>query len=155
MSISSGATTGTARARVPFLTRGRWIDRWDPEDATFWARRGARIARKNLVFSILAENLGFSIWVLWTIVVLNLANIGIELSLAEAFWLTAVPNLVGAALRLPYTFAVPRFGGRAWTTFSASLLLVPTSLLAVVVPSGWLAVQPHAASRSRPNASRT
>jgi NNP family nitrate/nitrite transporter-like MFS transporter len=141
MSITSGAAT--ARARAPFLTRGRWIDRWEPEDEAFWAQGGARIARKNLVFSILAENLGFSIWVLWTIVVLNLANIGIELSLAEAFWLTAVPNLVGAALRLPYTFAVPRFGGRAWTTFSASLLLIPTTLLAVVVPSGWLAGQSH------------
>ena len=143
MSISTGAPAGTARTRVPFLTRGRWIDRWDPEDPAFWAAEGARIARKNLAFSIFAENLGFSIWVLWTIVVINLANIGIELSLAEAFWLTAVPNLIGSALRLPYTFAVPRFGGRAWTTLSASLLLIPTTLLEVVVPSGWLAAQSH------------
>jgi hypothetical protein len=30
-------------------------------------------------------------------------------------------NLIVAALRLPDTFAVPRFGGRAWTTFGASL----------------------------------
>jgi NNP family nitrate/nitrite transporter-like MFS transporter len=143
MSISSGAAARSAGARDPFLTRGRWIDRWTPEDPAFWAQRGERIARKNLLFSVLAENLGFSVWVLWTIVVINLANVGIELSLAEAFWLTAVPNLIGAALRLPYTFAVPRFGGRAWTTFSASLLLVPTTLLAVVVPSGWLAGQSH------------
>jgi NNP family nitrate/nitrite transporter-like MFS transporter len=41
-------------------------------------------------------------------------------------------------LRIPYTFAVPRFGGRAWTTASAALLFIPTLLLAVVVPSGWL-----------------
>jgi len=143
MSISTGAAARPAQERVPLLTRGRWIDRWEPEDPEFWARRGARIAHKNLLFSVLAENLGFSVWVLWTIVVINLANVGIELSLAEAFWLTAVPNLIGAALRLPYTFAVPRFGGRAWTTFSATLLLVPTTLLAVVVPSGWLAEQSH------------
>ena len=65
--------------------------------------------------SIFAENLGFSVWVLWTIVVLNLGNVGITLSLSELFWLTAVPNLVGAFLRIPYTFAVPRFGGRLWT----------------------------------------
>ena len=31
----------------------------------------------------------------------------------------------GRSLRLPYTFAVARFGGRNWTIFSASLLLVP------------------------------
>ena len=82
-------------------------------------------------------------WVLWTIVVLNLGNIGITMSIGELFLLTAVPNLVGSFLRIPYTFAVPRFGGRAWTTISASLLLIPTSLLAFLVPSGWLAAQPH------------
>jgi NNP family nitrate/nitrite transporter-like MFS transporter len=35
-----------------------------------------------------------------------------------------VPNLIGAALRIPYTFAVPRFGGRAWTTVSALPLVI-------------------------------
>jgi NNP family nitrate/nitrite transporter-like MFS transporter len=122
---------------------GRWIDDWDPEDPAFWAGGGSAIARKNLVLSIFAENLGFSIWVLWTIVVINLANVGFTLSLSEQFELIALPNLVGAALRIPYTFAVPRFGGRAWTTISASLLLVPVTLLAVLVPSGWLLEQAH------------
>ncbi|MBS1870335.1 MAG: NarK/NasA family nitrate transporter [Actinobacteria bacterium] len=126
------------------MTRGRWIDEWNPEDERFWETTGRKIARKNLALSIFAEHLGFSIWVLWTIVVINLGNVGIALSLSEAFWLTAVPNLIGAALRIPYTFAVPRFGGRAWTTISASLLLIPALLVALVVPSGWLAAQPHA-----------
>ena len=123
--------------------RGRRIDRWEPEDKQFWDGGGKAIARKNLIFSIFAEHLGFSIWVLWTIVVINLANVGITLSLPEQFWLTAVPNLIGSTLRIPYTFAVPRFGGRVWTTISASLLLIPATLLAVVVPSGWLASQSH------------
>jgi NNP family nitrate/nitrite transporter-like MFS transporter len=126
-----------------FARRGRWIDSWEPEEESFWEGDGKRIARKNLIFSIFAENLGFSIWVLWTIVVINLVNVGITLSLAEQFWLTAVPNLIGSTLRIPYTFAVPKFGGRVWTTFSASLLLIPTALLAVFVPSGWLADQSH------------
>ena len=123
--------------------RGRWLDHWDPEDEQFWETTGKRIARKNLFFSIFAEHFGFSIWVLWTIVVINLGNVGITLSLPEQFWLTAVPNLIGAGLRLPYTFAVPKFGGRKWTTISAALLLIPTLLVAVVVPSGWLADQGH------------
>ncbi len=123
--------------------RGRWIDHWDPEDEAFWESTGRRIARKNLALSIFAEHLGFSIWVLWTIVVLNLANVGIVLSVSELFLLVAVPNLVGSILRIPYTFAVPRFGGRAWTTISASLLIIPALLLAIVVPSGWLAEQGH------------
>jgi NNP family nitrate/nitrite transporter-like MFS transporter len=124
-------------------SRSHWIDRWEPEDPGFWESKGKRIARRNLVLSIFAENIGFSVWVLWTIVVLNLANAGIDMSLSEMFWLTAVPNLVGSFLRIPYTFAVPRFGGRLWTTISASLLMIPCLLLAIVVPSGWLAGQSH------------
>ena len=123
--------------------RGRWIDDWEPDDEQFWESGGKKVARRNLVWSIFAEHLGFSIWVLWTIVVINLGNAGLRLSLAEQFWLIAIPNLVGSTLRIPYTFAVPRFGGRAWTTISASLLLIPALLLAFVVPSGWLAGQSH------------
>jgi NNP family nitrate/nitrite transporter-like MFS transporter len=123
--------------------RGGWIEHWEPEDAAFWESTGRTIANRNLIASIFAEHLGFAIWVIWTIVVINLGNVGIAMSVPELFWLTAVPNLIGSALRLPYTFAVPRFGGRLWTMISAALLLIPTLLLAIVVPSGWLARQGH------------
>ena len=118
--------------------RGRWIEEWDPDDDAFWERGGKKIATRNLIWSMCAEHIGFCVWVLWTIVVLNLGNIGITLSVSELFLLTLLPNAIGAVLRIPYTFAVPRFGGRAWTVISASLLLLPTLLLAIVVPSGWL-----------------
>ncbi len=124
--------------------KGRWIDHWEPEDEAFWASTGRKIANKNLWLSIFSEHLGFSIWVLWTIVVINLTNAGFTLSLSESFLLVALPSLVGAALRIPYTFAVPKFGGRAWTTISVSLLFIPVLALAIVVPSGWLAGQSHA-----------
>jgi NNP family nitrate/nitrite transporter-like MFS transporter len=122
---------------------GHWIDHWDPEDEQFWNRVGQKVARRNLIFSILADHLGFCLWVIWTVVVVNLANIGITMSLSELFVLTLVPNLIGSLLRIPYTFALPRFGGRAWTTVTALLLFVPALLLALVVPSGWLAHQAH------------
>ena len=146
MSASTVDRVGTTPPRVaaPAATRrGRWIDDWDPEDEVFWETTGKRIAKKNLVLSMFAEHVGFSIWVIWTIVVINLGNIGIGLSVPELFWLTAVPNLIGSFLRIPYTFAIPRFGGRAWTTASVVLLFVPTLLLAILVPSGWLADQGH------------
>ena len=147
--MTTDVIVGTGKASRGMHTiaagrRGRWIDHWTPDDEAFWAQTGERIARKNLVLSMFAEHIGFSVWVLWTIVVLNLANIGIAMSVSELFLLTLVPNLVGSLLRIPYTFAVPRFGGRAWTTVSAALLFIPTLLLAAVVPSGWLAGQPHA-----------
>jgi len=115
-------------------TRGRWISEWDPEDAGFWERTGKRVADRNLVFSIFAEHLGFSMWLLWSIVVLFLTpKTGYDFSTTQLFWLVALPNLVGSTLRIPYTFAVPRFGGRNWTVISALLLLVPTGLLAYCV----------------------
>jgi NNP family nitrate/nitrite transporter-like MFS transporter len=130
-------------AAVTFSRRGRWLDTWEPDSEAFWQSGGKKIARKNLMLSIFAEHLGFSIWVLWTIVVINLANAGFTLSLSEQFLLIALPNLVGSTLRIPYTFAVPKFGGRAWTGISASLLLIPVLLLAFLVPSGWLLDQSH------------
>jgi len=146
--MSTEAKVPAPSYRVPArvsrgLQRGRWIDRWDPESTAFWSRGGSAIARKNLAFSIFAEHLGFNIWVLWTIIVLNLSDIGITLSISELFWLTAVPNLIGSALRVPYTFALPRFGGRLWTTISAAILLVPVALVAIVLPSAWLHDQSH------------
>src|SRR5205823_6966538 len=108
------------------LRMSHWIDTWEPENEQFWESTGKKIARKNLTLSMFAEHLGFSVWVLWTIIVLNLGNVGIKMSLSELFTLTLVPNAIGSLLRLPYTLAVPRFGGRAWTTVSAALLFIPT-----------------------------
>src|SRR5207245_10556173 len=111
--------------------RGPWIDDWDPDIEAFWEATGQSIARKNLLLSMFAEHIGFSVWVIWTIVVINLANIGITLSVSELFLLTLIPNLIGSLLRIPYTFAVPKFDGRAWTTLSPALLVMPTLVLAI------------------------
>jgi len=143
--LATVMTRGGHQARLGWraMTTARWIDHWEPENDAFWASTGAKIARRNLIFSIFAEHIGFNIWVLWTIVVINLSNVGITLSLSDQFLLTAIPNLVGSALRIPYTFAIARFGGRLWTMISAALLLIPALLLAILVPSGWLHGQPH------------
>jgi NNP family nitrate/nitrite transporter-like MFS transporter len=114
-------------------TKDRWIDDWNPEDPAQWARSGKRIARRNLIWSILAENLGFSVWLIWSVVATRLPKVGFTYTTEQLFSLVAIPGLVGALMRFPYTFAVPRFGGRNWTIVSAALLLVPTSLLALLV----------------------
>jgi NNP family nitrate/nitrite transporter-like MFS transporter len=109
---------------------GAWIDDWRPEDRAFWDNGGSRIARRNLVWSIFAEHLGFSVWLLWSVSAALLLQVGFDFTARQLFVLVAVPNLVGSLIRLPYTFAVPRFGGRNWTVVSALLLLVPTLLFA-------------------------
>jgi NNP family nitrate/nitrite transporter-like MFS transporter len=115
--------------------RARWINEWHPESLAFWTEAGARIARRNLVLSILSEHLGFSIWTMWSVLVLFLGP-EYHIDAAGKFVLTAVPALIGSALRLPYTFAVATFGGRNWTVFSALILLVPTAAVAVVLEPG-------------------
>jgi NNP family nitrate/nitrite transporter-like MFS transporter len=106
---------------------------WDPENGEFWASTGRRIARRNLIFSIFAEHLGFSVWTLWSVVVVALPAALFPYSVDQKFWLVALPNLVGALMRLPYTFAVTRFGGRTWTAISAVLLLIPVAGLIFAV----------------------
>src|SRR4051812_25173214 len=104
--------------------RGRWLTDWRPEDPAFWNGVGARVARRNLVYSILCEHIGFSVWTMWSVLVLFMGP-AYHVDPAGKFLLTAVPALVGSAMRLPYTYAVARFGGRNWTIVSALLLLAP------------------------------
>ncbi len=113
--------------------RGHWIDNWDPENTEQWNTVGAAIARRNLNWSIFAEFLGFVVWQLWSIVVVSLPAAGFEFTTTEIFWLISIPSLVGATLRFPYSFMVPKFGGRNWTIISAALLLIPVTLLGIAV----------------------
>ncbi|WP_328540914.1 nitrate/nitrite transporter [Streptomyces sp. NBC_00344] len=114
---------------------GRWIEQWDPEDEEFWERTGQRTAHRNLFLSVLSEHIGFSIWSLWSVLVLFMGpEYGVDP--AGKFFLISMATLVGAVARVPYTFAVARFGGRNWTVFSAGLLLVPTVAAYLVMEPG-------------------
>ncbi|MDT9593249.1 MFS transporter [Nocardioides zeae] len=127
---ATDTTSGTAARRR--RTR-RWIDDWRPEDEAFWAQTGQPVARRNLAWSIFAEHLGFSVWLIWSVSSAYLVAMGFAFSPQQLFLLVAIPNLVGSLLRVPYTFAVGLFGGRNWTIVSAALLLVPTLGFAAAV----------------------
>lgn len=112
----------------------KWIAHWDPEDTEFWERDGKRVARRNLVLSVASEHIGFSVWSMWSVLVLFMSPaIGLGFGPGEKFLLVVTPTLVGSLLRLPYSYAVTRFGGRNWTVFASAVLLVPTSLAAYFV----------------------
>jgi NNP family nitrate/nitrite transporter-like MFS transporter len=122
---------------APTATRkgGRWIEQWDPENETFWQEKGQKIANRNLIFSVFSEHVGFSIWTLWSVMVLFMGpEYGIDP--AGKFFLIAIATLVGALVRIPYTFAVARFGGRNWTIVSAALLLIPSVAATIVMEPG-------------------
>jgi NNP family nitrate/nitrite transporter-like MFS transporter len=110
-----------------------WISEWRPEDTDFWNSTGKFIARRNLIWSIIAEHIGFSIWLIWSIVATKLPQAGFHYTTDQLFQLVALPGLIGSLMRFPYTFAVTTFGGRNWTIFSASVLFIPTIALAYYV----------------------
>ena len=89
-------------------------------------RRARSIARRNLIWSIVAEHVGFSVWLIWSIVATKLPAAGFHFTTDQLFQLVAMPGLIGSLMRFPYTFAVTTFGGRNWTIFSASVLFIPT-----------------------------
>ncbi|MGW2617673.1 nitrate/nitrite transporter [Streptomyces sp. NPDC001500] len=119
----------------PARKGSRWIEEWDPENEAFWNEKGEKVARRNLLFSVLSEHIGFSIWTMWSVMVLFM---GPEYGLtpADKFLLTSMVTLVGAVVRVPYTFAVALFGGRNWTIVSAGLLLIPSVAAFAVMKPG-------------------
>ena len=101
------------------------LTEWKPEDPDFWQSQGERIARRNLHISIPALLLAFAVWMVWSVVVAKLPSIGFAYTTDQLFWLAALPGLSGATFRIFYSFMVPIFGGRLWTTLSTASLLIP------------------------------
>jgi NNP family nitrate/nitrite transporter-like MFS transporter len=121
------------------------IQHWNPEDRSFWDRSGRAVARRNLWVSVPALALAFAVWMLWSVVVVHLPAAGFRYSTNQLFWLTALPALCGATLRIFYAFAVPMIGGRRFTTLATASLLVPAVGIGLAVqdpstPFEWMVV---------------
>ena len=101
------------------------IEDWRPEDKAFWEETGRAIARRNLWISIPALLLAFAVWMVWSVVVAKLPAVGFKFTTDQLFWLAAMPGLSGATLRIFYSFMVPIFGGRLWTTLATWSLMIP------------------------------
>jgi NNP family nitrate/nitrite transporter-like MFS transporter len=130
---------GEALARLPELPEmqeihgpqhvgklsGKTLEDWRPEDKTFWEEKGRKIARRNLAISIPSLLLSFAVWMVWSVVVAKLPAIGFRYTTDQLFWLAALPGVSGATLRIFYSFTVPIFGGRLWTTLATWSLMIP------------------------------
>jgi NNP family nitrate/nitrite transporter-like MFS transporter len=109
------------------------IDDWRPEDAAFWAGGGSAVANRNLAISIPALLLAFAVWMMFSVVTVNLPKIGFAYSTDQLFWLAALPGLSGATLRIFYSFMIPIFGGRRFTAISTASLMIPATWLGIAV----------------------
>jgi NNP family nitrate/nitrite transporter-like MFS transporter len=110
---------------APAVVANPLIAHWNPEDRGFWVGEGRRVATRNLWLSIPALTLAFAVWMVWSVVVVNLPAAGFRYSTNQLFWLVALPALCGATLRIFYSFAVPLFGGRRFTALATASLLLP------------------------------
>jgi NNP family nitrate/nitrite transporter-like MFS transporter len=95
------------------------IDDWRPEDPQFWRDTGRRIAsatcgsrsRRCCCLRGVDGLVGGR---------RQAAGDRLRLHQDQLFWLAALPALSGATLRIFYSFMVPIFGGRLWTTLSTA-----------------------------------
>jgi MFS transporter, NNP family, nitrate/nitrite transporter len=111
------------------------ITDWRPEDPVFWNEKGKKVAARNLWLSVPALFLSFAVWMVWSVVVAKLPSIGFDYTTDQLFWLAALPGLSGATLRIFYSFMVPIFGGRLWTTLTTWSLLAPALGIGFAVQS--------------------
>lgn len=101
------------------------LKRWEPESETFWQQQGSKIANRNLWISIPSLLCGFGVWMLWSILTVQMLNVGFPFTTSELFTLTAIAGLTGATLRIPSSFFVRLCGGRYTLFLTTTLLIVP------------------------------
>lgn len=111
---------------VPLLPLRDAQPRWDPENTGFWNAEGSAVAKRTLWLTTASLLLSFATWFAWSAIVVRLPLAGFQLNTSERFWLVATPGLVGATLRIPYSFLVQLYGTRRVVTLATASLLIPT-----------------------------
>ena len=101
------------------------LKKWQPEDDNFWQQTGKSIANRNLWISIPSLLCGFAVWMMWSIISVQMLNLGFPYSASELFTLAAIAGLSGATLRIPASFFVRLCGGRFTIFLTTSLLILP------------------------------
>lgn len=114
MVTSKSASIGVSAAAI-----------WDPEHEQHWELEGRTLANRTLWTTTSALTLSFATWFVWSAIVVRLPAAGFTLSLAQRFWLVALPGLVGATLRIPYSFLIQILGTRLVVTAATASLLIP------------------------------
>ncbi len=98
---------------------------WNPEDQKQWQQYGEKTANRNLWISIPSLLCGFAVWLYWSIITVQMLNLGFHFSKADLFSLMAIAGLSGATLRIPSAFFIRLAGGRNTIFLTTSLLMLP------------------------------
>lgn len=101
------------------------ISEWKVEDQGFWESTGKKVANRNLWISIPNLLCGFAVWLMWSIITVQMINAGFPFKPAELFTISAIAGLTGATLRIPSSFFIRIAGGRNTIFFTTLLLILP------------------------------
>lgn len=110
----------------------RNIQDWRVEEPEFWDSIGKKIANRNLWISVPCLLLGFAVWIMWSIIIVQMQNLGFQFDPDPAvntgllYTLPAIAGLAGATLRIPNSFLIAIGGGRNVISVTTTLLLIPT-----------------------------
>jgi MFS transporter, NNP family, nitrate/nitrite transporter len=104
---------------------GQDLKNYTPDDEAFWDSTGKAIAKRNLWISIPSLLVGFAVWGYWSIITVQMINLGFAFEQSQLFTLAAIAGLTGATLRIPSTFFIRIAGGRNTIVFTTALLMIP------------------------------
>ncbi len=107
---------------------------WDPDNESKWKNEQEAIAKRNLWISIPSLLCGFAIWVMWSIITVQMLNTGYGgFDQSQLFTLTAIAGLSGATLRIPSTFFISLAGGKNSIFITTLLLILPAAGVGVAL----------------------
>ena len=107
---------------------------WDPDNESKWENEQEAIAKRNLWISIPSLLCGFAIWVMWSIITVQMLNTGYGgFDQSQLFTLTAIAGLSGATLRIPSTFFISLAGGKNSIFITTLLLILPAAGVGVAL----------------------
>jgi NNP family nitrate/nitrite transporter-like MFS transporter len=111
------------------------VRQWDVEDPQFWEITGKRIAFRNLWISIPCLLCAFAVWLYWSVITVQMKNLGFPFDTVQLFTLSAIAGLAGATLRIPNSFLISIAGGRNVIALTTGLLIVPSLGVGIALQS--------------------
>ena len=67
-----------------------YIEKWDVENLQFWETTGKKIANRNLWISIPCLLCAFAVWLFWSIITVQMRNLGFPFDTVQLFTLSAI-----------------------------------------------------------------
>lgn len=102
-----------------------WLEKWEPENESFWNTIGSTIAWRTLIITTTSLILSFATWFMMSAIVVKLPGIGFKFTQMQLFWLAAMPGLAGGTLRIIHTFLIPIFGTRNVISIATLIKIIP------------------------------